>query len=110
MTYVDFLDFMPETIIITALLSTSVSGQPTYDVANPVSYSGRIEMGNHIVKDKNGRDVTARGTIYLGTLVAPPLTSKVTLPAGSTPVDPPMIVSSVVDDESGPHHVEIHFG
>jgi hypothetical protein len=110
MGYEEFLDFMPETIQITALLSTSASGQPTYDDTHPVEYACRIQMGNHLVVTQDGREVTARGTIYVGTLVAPPLTSKLTLPVGFTVRNPPLLDSSVVDDENGPHHVQLEIG
>lgn len=110
MSFEEFLDFMPETVTVCALLSMSVSGVPTYDLLNPTSYSCRIEIGNHLVVDKNNREVTARGIVYLGALVAPEISGLLTLPSTYTVTTPPMITSTPVDDENGPHHVEIHFG
>src|SRR5262245_15875871 len=106
----EFLDFMPSTIVVEALLSLDASGKPTYDVANPVSFACRIQMGNHIALDKNGREVVCRGTIYVGTTTLIPITSRVTMLAGYTVSHPPIIESNLVDDEDGIHHVKLEIG
>ena len=111
MSYTDFLDMMADTITVYAMLPTlDSSGKPQYDLAHPQVFPCRIQMGNHIVVDANGREVTARGTIYVGTFVAPPLTSKIVLPSDYTVQSPPILDSSSVRDENGPHHVKLEIG
>lgn len=109
--YTDFLDMMSSQITILAQLpGLDASGKPVYDVAHPQVFQCRIQMGNHLVVDASGREVTARGTIYVGSLVAPPLTSKIILPSDYTVTSPPLIDSSIVNDEDGPHHVKLEIG
>jgi hypothetical protein len=110
MSIEDFLDFMPDTVTVTPYVSTSANGAKTYDTANIISYPARVEMRNHLVLDKAGREVTARGTVYLGSTVAPGISDLLTLPAGFTPRTPPMIDINIESDEDGIHHIKLEIG
>lgn len=105
----DFLDFMPETVQINTYASISVSGVVTYS-ATATSYPARIEMKNHLIVDRTGRTVVARGRIFLGTTTVPDIKDKVTLPSQYSIRTPPIIDVNPCDDESGVHHVTLEIG
>lgn len=105
----EFLDFMPDTVTVNAKTGQSVSAAASFSTVG-VDYPARIEMKNHLVVGVDGRTVTARGRIYMGTTTAPGLEDKVTLPVGFTPRIPPIISVNLVSDESGPHHVVLEIG
>lgn len=106
----DFLDMMPDTVTIYPFIGNSLdgSGKPAYGPG--VTYPCRVQIKNHIARDSMGREVTARGTLYVGTTVAPPNTSLLQLGPEFTVTNPPIIDSQPVHDENGPHHVKIEIG
>lgn len=109
MSVADFLDFMPDTVTVNAYTSTALNGTKTY---NPVAqtYPARIEMRNHIVVGKDGREVTARGTVYLGTTTMIGISDLLTLPADFVPRTPPIIDVNRESDEEGVHHIKVEIG
>jgi hypothetical protein len=106
----DFLDFMPDSVSFNAWLSQDRTGKPTYDELNTTVVRCRISMENHLIVNAEGREVLARGTITLGTTVAPNVKDRITLPAGNVPTSPPMLAVNLSSDENGPHHVVIKIG
>lgn len=105
----EWSDMMPDTITLDAFVSRSVSGVPTY-ANNPVPYPARINLKNHRVINARGREVTARGRVYVGTTILPSVEDKLTLPAGYVPLSPPIIAANPVSDESGTHHIVLEIG
>ena len=117
----DWLDFMPDTVLVYPYSSVGAGGQPSYS-ATAYSISARIEIGNRIVRDGNGKEVVARGLVILGTvkqgsalgtpgaIYTPNVLDKVVLPSDFTPTTPPLINSRPVRDEGGLHHVELDIG
>jgi hypothetical protein len=105
----DWADFMPETVNIKARTGLSVSGVPTYE-SSGTDYMARIELKNRLVISFDGREVMARGRVYLGTVDNIAITSKLTLPAVYVPVSPPIIAVNIAADESGTHHVVLEIG
>lgn len=103
-------DFMSDTVTINAFISRSVSGVPTYNMLVTKSYPAYIEMKNHLVVDRQGREVMARGRVFMGTTEVPGIEDLLTLPAEFTPRTPPMIAVNPVNDESGTHHVTLEIG
>lgn len=102
----EWADFMPQTVIIEPWVAYTGGGNAsTY--GSPASYSCRIEMKNHLVVDKNGKTVTARGKVFLLSASIIGSKDRVTLPTGYIPVQPPLIDVNVVDDESGNHHTTL---
>lgn len=105
----EFLDFMPDTVSFNAYSSQSVSGVPTYS-ATTTTYQCRVELKNRKVIDSKGREVMARGRVYLGTSAVIGIKDKITLPSEYLPINPPIIAVNVVPDESGNHHTVIEIG
>lgn len=108
-TISEFLDFMASTVTIDAWVSQSVSGVPSYAGA-PASYPAYIEIKNHLIIDSAGREVMARGKVWLGTTTMPGVKDKLTLPAGYVPLTPPIIAVNLADDNLGSHHVVLEIG
>lgn len=104
----DWLDFMADTVTLEPCTGHSVSGAPTYGTA--VSYSAYIEMKNRIIVDRNGREVTARGRVFLGTATVININDRITLPTGTIPLQPPIIAVNMASDEGGVHHVTLDIG
>lgn len=104
----EWADMMPKTVTIEPWLSYTGGGSASnYDTAVP--YSCRIEIENHLVVDDKGKTVTARGKVFLLSSSVVGNKDRVTLPAGYTPLQPPLITVDVADDETGNHHVTLHF-
>lgn len=105
----EWLDFMPDTITIDAWVSQSVSGVPTYAGA-PATFAAHIELKNHLIVDHGGREIMARGRVFLGTATVPSIKDKLTLPSEYVPVSPPILAVNTVTDEAGNHHVTLEIG
>lgn len=105
----EWLDMMASTITIDAWVSNSVSGVPSYAGA-PVSYKAYIEIKNHRIIDSQGREVMARGRVFVGAAISPSVKDKITLPAGYVPLTPPILSVNLADDELGQHHTTIEIG
>jgi hypothetical protein len=105
---------MPDTVSINAWLSQSVSGQPSYS-PTATTHPCRIEMKNHLVVNWEGREVLAKGRVFLGTtfggsVPVPSVKDKITLPVEYTPLSPPILAVNVQPDEMGTHHVTLEIG
>lgn len=105
----DFLDMMPDTVQINAFVSRDRANNPTY-APTSTSYPAYIEMKNHLTVDAKGREVMARGKVFLGTATIIGIEDLLTLPAGFSPRTPPIIAVNVVSDEAGTHHTELEIG
>lgn len=120
----DFLDWMTREVVIQPLSSLSTDG---YGVRTYTSTSGlvatkcRIERKTTLVRLIDGREVTsttvlicppfAGNTSSSGGLIAPTVSSRITLPTGilvSGSSQPPILAVEPHDDESGIHHWEIY--
>lgn len=104
----EWADFMPDTISINAFVSRGSSGI-TYS-ATTNTYPAYIELKNHLVIDSQGREVMARGTVYVGTASMIGIEDLLTLPSRYVPQQPPIIAVRPVSDESGVHHIEMEIG
>ena len=102
----DFLDFMPDTVTIEPFSSMDGYGKATYGAA--VSVRCRVEQGAKNVKDFSGQEAVSMTQLYLSRTSAVGLKDRITLPAGSVPLRPPIINSVLVKDEAGAHHVEVY--
>lgn len=109
MSVSDWLDFMPSEVTIYPWVSQSVSGVPTYSMIG-TPYPCRIEMKNHRIIDRNAREITAKGRIFLGTTTVPDVRDKLVLPSPYVPTSPPILDANLADDENGPHHVVLEIG
>lgn len=102
-------DMMADSVTITPWTAQSVSGVPTYG-GTPASYSCYIEMKNHLIVDGHGREIMARGRIFLGSSVVVSVKDQITLPSEYVPTNPPILAVNVATDESGNHHTTIEIG
>lgn len=105
----DWLDMMPETITMNVWVSQDVTGKPTYS-STGVPYRARVELKNRMIVDHYGKEVMARGRVFLATATTPSVKDKVTLPTGYVPVSPPILAVNVQADEAGGHHVVLEIG
>lgn len=105
----EWLDMMSDTVDVYPYLSQSVSGVPTY-ASLPTTYPAYIEMKNHRVIDAIGREVMAKGKVFLGVPAVIDVRSKVVLPAEYVPTSPPIISVDIANDENGNHHSVLHIG
>lgn len=105
---VELLELMPSSVLIAPFVSQSGSTQPTYGA--DVAYQCRISMGAQYVRSADGREVMARGRIYLATTNAFTVRDRVTLPAGYGPTQPPIVNVNTEDDQNGANHVVLVIG
>lgn len=100
----DLLDLLTSVVGIYSRLSVDGYGKPTYGSA--VNYQCRISERAVKVRDAQGEEIVADGSVLLGGHPVIPPDSKITLPDSSTPV---MIAINRAYDENGPHHTRIFF-
>ena len=105
----EWLDFMSDTVTITPWTAWDGQGKSVFG-GTPVSYPAYIEMKNRLIVDAGGREVIARGRVFMGTTVVPNVKDQITLPADFVPTTPPMLAVNVVSDEAGIHHITIDIG
>lgn len=105
----EFLDFMADTVTINAWTGQSVSGVPTYS-SSAVTYPAYIEMKNHFIIGSEGRQVMAKGRVFLGTNAMVSVKDKITLPAEYVPASPPILAVNRANDEGGSHHTTLEIG
>jgi len=100
----EWADMMPNTITVQAKSGVDAYNKPTY--ATGTSYSARVVYKNKITVDAIGREVTARGVIYVAATGAISPEDKITLPDSSTPQ---IISVERFPDENGAHHNQVYF-
>ena len=104
----EFLELMPHTVTLEAPDGTySDRGQPNY--AAGVSYSAYVEpaKGEDVVRLDSGEVRKASYKIYLNATARIDAESRLTLPSGYVPQQPPILSVALFADESGGHHVEL---
>lgn len=104
----DLLDLMPHSITLEAPTGTLTDfGERSF--AAGVAYQCMIEpaRGNTIIRSVNGEDRVASYTIYLATTADLDPESRLTLPTGYNPQQPPILSIARFSDEGGAHHVVV---
>ena len=102
----EWADLMPHTVVIEPWTGYTGGGSGS-TFGTGVSSSCRIQMKNHLVVAKDGKVITARGSVFLLSTSLPGVKDRVTLPAGYVPLQPPLIDVKSQDDESGLHHITL---
>lgn len=103
----EFLDFMTSTVTITPWSSQDGYAEPGFGTA--VAYDARIVDRVRTVRGFDGREAVSTRQIYLAATAAIDGRSKVTLPSGFTPQQPPIISVGRSPDEAGDiHHVVLY--
>lgn len=103
----DLEDFFDKTVTIEPFVSRDQYGKPnsgTSGYGPPVQYPANIPVAlrQMAVRTKDGTSVFGRGPIYLP--VAPmtiTVNDRITLPAGYSPAQPPILQVSPFGDEEG---------
>ena len=108
-SFSEWIDMMSDTVTITPWTAQNVSGVPTYGGASWNS-PAHIEMKNHLIVDAMGREILAKGRVFMGTTQVPSVKDKITLPSNYVPVSPPILAVNLINDESGIHHVTLEIG
>lgn len=109
----EFFDMMPATVQVAPYVSDDQYGKPTYGA--DVAYSARISIKDELVRSHDGREIAARGKVYLFSTV-PPITTvpttrdRITLPAQYVPTKPPILDVQPETDQAGIHHVVLVIG
>lgn len=98
----DLADFFDRTVTIETWTGARDSyGKPTYNA--PVIYPARVPAvwKAMAVRTVDGVAIYGRGPIYLNTVAAISPNDRITLPAGFTPPQPPILSASIIGDETG---------
>jgi len=104
----EWADFMPQTVVVEPWVSYKGGGSGS-NYGTAVSYGCRIEMKNHLVVDRSGKTVTAKGRVFLLSADILDIRDRVTLPVGYVPLQPILLDVNINDDENGNHHVTLEF-
>lgn len=102
----DFLDLMPDTVTVEPFAGRDGYGKPTYGA--PVQVRARVSYKPQIVHGTDGKEVVARGAVWLASVSTDVSTEdRLTLPGGEA-----VRIVSVEkhSDGSGLHHIKVLFG
>lgn len=104
----DMADFLPHTITIEPYSGQDKYGDPSF--GSPVSYKGRVELKNRMVRDNVGQERVSRGKIFLNTQTIPSAKDRITLPSGYEPTNPEILAIHPKENETGIDHIVIMMG
>lgn len=104
-----FLDCLNQTVTVTDLTGATVNsyGELTY-ASTGVAYSARVQDVEEVVRDKDGREQTAKTVAYLASTGSLDPQWTYQLPDGTTP--PVLKMYNAPDLDGTVHHVKIWFG
>jgi hypothetical protein len=105
-------EFFTETVTLAPLSGQTLSQARSYGAAK--SIHARIEQGSRLVRAADGREVVSQTRAFLkpvatdGSSFTPKIDDQLTLPAGYTPQQPPLIAMERHNDLDGLHHWVLH--
>lgn len=105
MSVSDWTDLMPETVYHAEFASRDDYGKPVY--GSQVGYSARVIYKPRMVKAADGKDIVAKGRVWIAGTPSVTPQDEIELPDGTTP---PILNVGRFSDENGAHHVVIDFG
>ena len=108
MSWREFADMLGETVTLEPWQSQDQWGEPTYAAGR--AYPARVEMRSRMIAGRDGKEVAARGRVFVGMDAVPSVKDRLTLPAAYSPQQPPLLDVAPVRDEAGLHHVVLWFG
>ena len=73
-----------------------------------VSYKARIEWGPKTVRNPQGEEVVSNARVFIAATAAIDSRSRITLPAGRGPVNPPIMMVRAVSAGRVIHHTVIY--
>jgi len=98
---------------VSPILIEPYAGQDEYGDPNfgsSVSYQGRIELKNRMVRDDQGQERVARGKIFLQTQDSISPKDRITLPSAYSPTNPEILAIYPVQADEGVDHVVVMIG
>jgi len=108
----ELLALMIDTVTVEPFSTASGAGSSSYSAAK--NWHCRVQEGNKLVRDKEGREVVSTTELLLaptsddGTLTAIGPNDRITLPAGYAVRQPPIIALGRANDEDGVHHWKVN--
>lgn len=104
----ELLELMPQTIVVEPPAGT-YTGRGKANFGAAVSYPCSIQPveGEEIIRGPKGEERVASWRIFVGTTTKISPESRLTLPAGYTPQQPPFFSVKAWPDDAGLHHMEI---
>ena len=105
MAFEDYLDMMPHEITIEPHTGNNAFGAPTYGSA--VTYRALVQQKVNLVRDLSNRERASNTKVFVGTVDSIDARSRMTLPTGFLPSQPPIIRVDRPSDERGIHHTVI---
>lgn len=100
------LDLLPDSVTIEPYTGADGYGAPQFGAG--VVHRARIEWGPKNVLNAQGQEVVSGARIYLDRTTALDSRSRVTLPAGRGPVNPPIITIKPATAIRGVHHTVLY--
>lgn len=104
----NLLSLMIESVTLQPYTGQDAYGVPTYGTG--VSYAARVSLKNELVRAHDGREIASRGKVYVAMDTVPDVRSKLTLPSGYQPTQPPILDVQPEQDELGLNHVVLVMG
>ena len=101
----DFADFMNDIITIEPFASKDAYGTSSFQAG--VTYACRVDGSTKVRVSIDGVERSVNAMIYVpGDPGISPL-DRLTMPAGFSPSQPPILRVNLFSDESGAHHTEV---
>jgi hypothetical protein len=105
----ELLALMTQTITIAPYTGQNAYAAPQFDT--PVSYSCRVSAMNEYVRSHDGREVVAKGKVYVAMTTIPSVQDRVVLPVAYLDEFPPILnVLPEIDDAGDVNHVVLILG
>jgi len=101
-----FTGLLPDSVTIEPY--TGSDGYGAAQFGSGVTYKARIEYGPKDVKNPAGEEVVSNARIFIAATVAIDTRSKITLPAGRGPVNPPIMMVRAVTAMRLQHHTVVY--
>jgi len=107
----ELLDLMPSTVKVAPWQAYAGAGFAAPQFGADVTYQCRISMRDEYVRSKDGREIVARGKVFIPVTTNPFTTKdRITMPTAYTPANPPILDVQPEQDELGIHHVVLVIG
>ena len=100
----DWLDLMPDTVVVQSFAGRDQYGVGSY--GSPNGFEARVTYRNRSVTTASGEEVVARGEAWLATVEHITPQDKITLSDGTNPL---ILSVDRISDETGPLYTKIFF-
>lgn len=101
-----FSGLLPDVVTIEPFTGSDSYGAPQFGSA--VTYRARIEWGPKDVRNAAGEEVVSNARVFIATASAVDTRSRITLPAGRGPMNPPIMMVRAVTAARRIHHTVVY--